>query len=125
MPESGGERPGGEDLASRVVLHISKNRRALAEFLSRAKSYTLENSLLTFVFEENDKLGYEHVSEESARRYIETVARELLQPDLRVRFVLDKAGSGKGGQAAISPDVSKVIEVFKGEIVSNNNLGGN
>jgi DNA polymerase-3 subunit gamma/tau len=125
MPESGGERPGGEDLAGRVVGRVSKSRRALAEFLSRAKSCTLENSLLTFVFEEKDKLGYEHVSEESARRYIETVARELFQPDLRIRFVLDKAGSGKGGQAAITPDVAKVIEVFKGEIVSNNNLGGN
>jgi DNA polymerase-3 subunit gamma/tau len=125
MLESGNVRPSIEDLAGRVVSHISKNRRALSEFLSRAKSCALENSLLTFAFEEKDKLGFEHVSEESARRYIETVARELLQPDLRVRFVLDKAGSGKGGQAAISPDVSRVIEVFKGEIVSNNSLGGN
>jgi DNA polymerase-3 subunit gamma/tau len=126
IPEPGSAPPAnGNDLAGRVVSHISKNRRALAEFLSRAKSCTLENSLLTFAFEEKDKLGFEHVSEESAKRYIETVARGLLQPDLRVRFVLERAGSGKGGQSAVSPDVSRVIEVFKGEIVPNNNLGGN
>jgi DNA polymerase-3 subunit gamma/tau len=124
-PEPGGSPPNGNDLAGRVVSHISRNRRALAEFLSRAKSCTLENNLLTFAFDEKDKLGFEHVSEESARRYIETVSRELLQPDLRVRFVLDRSGSGKGGQSAVSPDVSKVIEVFKGEIVPNNDSGGN
>jgi hypothetical protein len=115
--------PAADDLAGRIASHISRTRRALAEFLSRAKRCALENSLLTFSFEEKDKLGYEHVSEESARRYIETVARELIQPDLRVRFILEKAETG-AEQPAVSPEVSKVIEVFKGEIVSNNNLGG-
>jgi hypothetical protein len=115
----------GNDLAGRVVNHISKNRRALAEFLSRAKSCSLENNLLTYAYDEKEKLGFEHVSEESARRYIETVAREFLRPDLRVRFVLERTGNEKGEQSSVSPDVSKVIEVFKGEIVPNNNLGGN
>ena len=135
-PPAAGSPPGaapdgtgdaGDDVSARVVSHIGKSRRALAEFLSRAKGCTMQDNLLTFTYALKEKLGFEHVSEESTRRYIERVVDELVGKGMKVRFVIEHALSGeedKLEQLRVSPGVSKVLDIFKGDIVPTNNLGG-
>ena len=135
-PPAAGSPPGaaqdgtgdaGDDVSARVVSHIGKSRRALAEFLSRAKGCTVQDNLLTFTYALKEKLGFEHVSEESTRRYIERVVDELVGKGMKVRFVIEHALSGeedKLEQLRVSPGVSKVLDIFKGDIVPTNNLGG-
>ena len=135
-PPAAGSPPGaapdgtgdaGDDVSARVVSHIGKSRRALAEFLSRAKGCTMQDNLLTFTYALKEKLGFEHVSEDSTRRYIERVVDELVGKGMKVRFVIEHALSGeedKLEQLRVSPGVSKVLDIFKGDIVPTNNLGG-
>jgi nitrate/nitrite-specific signal transduction histidine kinase len=117
----------GAELFSRIVSHLSKSRRALAEFLSKASRCAVENNILTFVYDQNEKLGFQHVSEESARRYIERAVNELVQKEVRVRFVVEQTKNEqdkKLEQLRTSPDVSRVLDIFKGEIVPDNDHGG-
>ena len=113
----------GDDIAKRVVGHFTKKRRAIAEFLGRAKDYSLQNNILTIHYGREQKLSYEHVSEDSTRRYIENEIRDFLGKDMRVSITIDAEKRKKKGEE-ISPGVSKVLKVFKGEIVSKNNSGG-
>ena len=112
-----------DDIAKRVVGHFTKKRRAIAEFLGRAKDYSLQNNLLTIHYGQEQRLSYEHVSEDSTRRYVENEIRDFLGKDTRVSITIDTGNRKKKGEE-LSPGVSKVLKVFKGEIVSKNNSGG-
>jgi DNA polymerase-3 subunit gamma/tau len=117
------EGRGEDEIEKRVVSHFSQKRRAIAEFLDRAKGYSLKNNLLTINYGQEERLSYEHVSEDSTRRYIESEIRDFLGKDIRVSITIDSENQKKKGEA-LSPGVSKVLKVFKGEIVSKNNSGG-
>ena len=112
-----------DEIAKRVVGHFTKKRRAIAEFLGRAKTYSLQNNILTINYGQEQKLSYEHVSEDSTRRYIENEIRDFLGKDIRVSITIEAGNRKKKGEG-LSPGVSKVLKVFKGEIVSKNNSGG-
>jgi DNA polymerase-3 subunit gamma/tau len=111
------------EIEKRIVSHFSKKRRAIAEFLDRAKDYSIQNNLLTIHYGQEQRLSYEHVSEDSTRRFIESEIRDFLGKDIRVSITIDAAKKTKRGDT-LSPEVSKVLKVFKGEIVSKNNSGG-
>jgi DNA polymerase-3 subunit gamma/tau len=112
-----------DEIAKKVVGHFTKKRRAIAEFLGRAKDYSLQNNLLNIHYGQEQRLSYEHVSEDSTRRYIENEIRDFLGKDMRVSITIDSENRKKKGKEH-SPGVSKVLKVFKGEIVSKNNSGG-
>ncbi len=113
-----------QDLMNQIISHFSKKRRAIAEFLGRAKDYHYENNLLTISYGQEEKLSYTHVSEESTRRYIESEIKELLKNDLRIHFHIEKKSKKSEKDPTSSPGVSKVLEIFKGEIVPKNQNGG-
>jgi DNA polymerase-3 subunit gamma/tau len=106
------------DLMERIISYFSKKRRAIAEFLGRAKDYRFENNLFTFTYAQDEKLSYEHVSEESTRRYIESEMKAMLGSDLRIQFLIESKSQKSEEDLRSSPQVSKVLEIFKGEIVS-------
>jgi hypothetical protein len=110
------------DFLPEIISHFSKKRRAIAEFLNRAVDCRFENNLLTFVYDSKEKLSYEHVSEESVQRYIESEIKELLQSDLRLQFVINIPSQREVGPS-VSSEVSKVLEIFKGEIVNRKKAG--
>ena len=113
------------DMIKRIISHFSKKRRAIAEFLNRAKKYNFDNNLLTVTYEQNERLSYEHVNEDSTKKFIEKEINKLLQLDIRVNFVINNRKAPGKEDPPLSPEVSKVIDVFKGEIIPNNNYGGN
>lgn len=114
-----------KDLIKEMITHFSSTRRAVAEFLKRAKSYNFNDNLLTITYEQKEKYSYEHVSEDSVKRYIEKELNDFLQRDIRVYFIIEKDTGSRKDNAGLSPDVSRVLEVFKGEIVPKNYNGGN
>jgi len=114
---------GNEDLAARIIRHFIKRRIALSEFLKRAKSFELNDNLLTVRYDRNENLSYEHVSEASAKRYIEKEIQDLLDKNVRVTISIDRETAVHAVEE-LSPEVSKVVEIFKGEIVPNTNTGG-
>ena len=113
-----------KEMMERIISHFSKNRRAIAEFLSRAKRFTFKDNILTVYYGHEEKLCYEHVSEESARRYIEKEIAQLLTNDIRIAFQMEKDQKAHKEDIRTSPGVSKVLEIFKGEIVTNKKNGG-
>ncbi len=113
-----------EDLVKRIIRHFIKRRIALSEFLKRAKSFDLDDSLLTIRYDKTENLSYEHVSEASAKRYIEKETRDLLGRNIRVSVSIDRESGAQDDVEKMSPEISKVIEIFKGEIVPNTNTGG-
>ncbi len=108
-----------EGVADKIIRHFSRKRMALAEFLKRASSYTLENNLLTIAYDRGEKLSFEHIQEASAKRYIEKELREFIQKDIRLNVVIRGGKKSLSTEEKISEDVSKVMKIFKGEIVSN------
>jgi DNA polymerase-3 subunit gamma/tau len=124
VPQEGFDGKSDEEIGKRVVAHFSKKRRAIAEFLGRAHHYHYEDNLLTIHYDVKQRLSYEHVSEDSTRRYIEKEVRDFLQKDTRVSFKIDPEDTPESSTTELSPDVSKVLEIFKGEIVSKNITGG-
>jgi DNA polymerase-3 subunit gamma/tau len=113
------EVPGPDhELMGRIISHFSKKRRAIAEFLGRARDHRFENNLFTFTYAQEEKLSYEHVSEESTRRYIENEMKAMLGSDLRIQFLIESRSKKSEEDLHSSPQVSKVLEIFKGEIVS-------
>jgi DNA polymerase-3 subunit gamma/tau len=115
-----GRSPGpveNADIAGTIIQHFSKKRMALAEFLKRAKMFSMENNLLTIIYEQREKLGYEHVHESSARRYIEKEIRNILQRDIRINVVIESDEEEKEGGEEYSEEVSKLMKIFKGEIM--------
>ena len=114
-----------KDVIEEIITHFSNKRRAIAEFLKRAKSYNFNDSLVTITYEHKEKYSYEHVSEDSVQRYIERELNDFLQRDIRVHFIIEKGAENQNDDAPLSPDVSRVLEVFKGEIVPKNYNGGN
>jgi DNA polymerase-3 subunit gamma/tau len=107
------------DLAESIIRHFSRTRRALAEFLKRAESYRLENNLLTISYDRKERLSFEHVHESSAKRYIEKEIRNFLQRDIRLNVVIDRAEDHPEEKQGLSEDVTKLMTIFKGEIVPN------
>ncbi len=124
VPQEGFNGKSDDEIAKRVVMHFSKKRRAIAEFLDRADHYHYEDNLLIIHYGGKQRLSYEHVSEDSTRRYIEKEVRDFLQGDVRVSFTIDADEGPDAERDRISPGVSKVLEIFKGEIVSKNTTGG-
>lgn len=124
VPQEGFNGKSDDEIAKRVVMHFSKKRRAIAEFLDRADHYHYEDNLLVIHYDGKQRLSYEHVSEDSTRRYIEKEVRDFLQKDVRVSFTIDAGENPDRGKKQMSPGVSKVLEIFKGEIVSKNTTGG-
>jgi DNA polymerase-3 subunit gamma/tau len=124
VAQTGFEGKTDEEIANRVVMHFYKKRRAIAEFLDRAHHYHYEDNLLTIHYDGKQRLSYEHVSEDPTRRYIEKEVRDFLQKDTRVSFTIDEAENREGEKNRLSPGISKVLEIFKGEIVSKNTTGG-
>ena len=116
---TGTEEHADGDIADSIILHFSRKRRALAEFLKRARSYKLENNLLTISYGRSEKLSYEHVHESSAKRYIEKEIREFLQKDIRLNVVIESGGENSENTQTFSEDVTKLMTIFKGEIVPN------
>jgi DNA polymerase-3 subunit gamma/tau len=113
------------DMIRQIISHFSKKRRAIAEFLNRAKRYNFDNNLLTVTYEQDERLSFEHVNEDSVKKFIEKEINKLLQLDIRVNFVINNREASGKEDPPLSPEVSKVIDVFKGEIIPNNNYGGN
>jgi hypothetical protein len=105
------------DIAEQVIRHFSRKRRALAEFLGRAKRFTLENNLLTICYGGNEKLSFEHVHESSAKRYIEKEIRDFLQKDIRLNVIIEGEKEKADEKETFSEDVTRVMKIFKGEIV--------
>ena len=112
-------------MIKQIISHFSKKRRAVAEFLNRAKKYDFDNNLLTVTYDQDERLSYEHVNEDSVRKFIEKEINKLLQLDIRVNFVINNRKASGKEDPPLSPEVSKIIDVFKGEIIPNNNYGGN
>ena len=110
---------GQADLSERIIRHFSQKRRALAEFLKRAKLYTLEDNLLTITYDGSETYSYDHVHESSAKRYLEKEIRTFLQKDIRLNVAIEGDKKQSGKEHSYSEDVSKVMKVFKGEIVPN------
>jgi DNA polymerase-3 subunit gamma/tau len=107
------------NLAESIIRHFSRKRRALAEFLKRAKSYRLENSILIISYDRTEKLSYEHVHESSAKRYIEKEIRDFLQKDIRLNVVIENEEGSDEAQPGLSEDTTRLMTIFKGEIVPN------
>jgi hypothetical protein len=130
ISETAGNNPevnGNRDVMKDIISYFSRKRRAIAEFLSRAKDWCFENNLLTVYYGHDERLSYEHVDEESARRYIENEIKNILKSDVRISFVIEKKperGEEDDDDDLSSPDISKVLEIFKGEIVPKNTNGG-
>ncbi len=118
------EEKNNEGLAERIIRHFIKKRIALSEFLKRARSFELDDSLCTIRYDRNENLSYEHVSEASAKRYIEKEIQDLLDRKIRVAISIDRETAVPEAVEEVSPEVSKVVEIFKGEIVPNTNTGG-
>jgi len=110
-------------LRETIISYFSRKRRAVAEFLSRAKSYSLDNNIFTILYEKKERYSFDHVSDEKTRRYIEKEIKELTARDVKVRIVI-KNDNHLEENEAIPPGVEKVLEIFKGEIVQKDN-GGN
>lgn len=111
-----------KDIFAMITQHLRAKRRALAEFIMRARNVSLENNTLTVVFDRKEKLSYEHLSSPSTRRYIEGELGNFLKKDVRLKLVIEK-NEEEPEESKLSDDVLKVLEIFKGEIVkSNNNL---
>jgi DNA polymerase-3 subunit gamma/tau len=130
LPEQGGQarqgtsatskgEQGQADLSERIIRHFSHRRRALAEFLKRAKFYTLEDNLLTITYDGSEKYSYDHVHESSAKRYLEKEIRTFLQKDIRLNVAIERDKKQSGKEHSYSEDISKVMKIFKGEIVPN------
>ena len=107
------------NLAETIIRHFSRKRRALAEFLKRAKSYRLENNMLIISYDRTEKLSYEHVHESSAKRYIEKEIRDFLQKDIRLNVVIEHEERSDAVQQGLSEDTTRLMTIFKGEIVPN------
>ncbi len=107
-------------IVTKITQHLSVKRRALAEFLMRAKNVSLENNVLTVTCGQNEKLSYEHLSESSAKRYIEREIGNFLQRDIHLNVVIEKEEVELHTAAMPSEDVSRVLEIFKGEVVPDN-----
>jgi DNA polymerase-3 subunit gamma/tau len=113
-----------EGVADKIIRHFSRKRMALAEFLKRAKDFTLENNLLTIAYDRGEKLSFEHIQEASAKRYIEKELSEFLQKDIHLNVVITGGKKDLSTEEKISEDVSTVMKIFKGEIVSNSENAG-
>ncbi len=113
-----------EDFTERIIQHFLKRRIALSEFLKRARSFDIADNTLTIRYEKTENLSYEHVSEASAKRYIEKEIQDLLNRNIRIEISIDRETGAQADVEEISPEVSKVMEIFKGEIVPNTNTGG-
>ena len=124
VPQEGFNGYSDAEIAERVVSHFSKKRRAIAEFLGRASRYHYEDNLLTIHYDTTQRLSFDHVSEDSTRRYIEKQVQDFLQKNIRVSFTIDAASDADEEKNRLPSGVSKVLEIFKGEIVSKNNTGG-
>jgi hypothetical protein len=111
---------GQDDISERIIRHFSRKRRALAEFLKRAKRYTLENNLLTISYDGKEKYSYDHVHESSAKRYLEKEIRDLLQMDIRLNVAIEGNESQPENEKTLSENVTKVMKIFKGDIVPTN-----
>ena len=79
------------DVIKQIISHFSKKRRAVAEFLNRAKKYNFDNNLLTVTYDQDERLSYEHVNEDSVKKFVEKEINKLLQLDIRVNFVINKS----------------------------------
>ncbi len=111
---------GQGDVSERIIRHFSRKRRALAEFLKRAKSYTLENNLLTITYDGKEKYSYDHVHESSAKRYLEKEIRDFLQMDIRLNVAIEDGEVQSEKEQTFSENVTRVMKIFKGEIVPTN-----
>jgi DNA polymerase-3 subunit gamma/tau len=112
------------DMIKQIISHFSKKRRAIAEFLTRAVNYNFNNNLLTVTYDQSERLSYEHVNEDSTKKFIEKEINKLLQLDIRVNFIINNDKNHGMQEPPITPEISKVIDIFKGEIIPNNNYGG-
>ena len=110
---------GSSELSEQIIQHFSLKRRALAEFLKRAKLYTLEDNLLTITYDADAKYSYDHVHESSIIRYLEKEIRTFLQKEIRLNVAIQGEEKKPGEDQNYSEDVSKVMKIFKGEIVPN------
>jgi DNA polymerase-3 subunit gamma/tau len=127
-PSASSGEDGSSGLSEQIIRHFSRKRRALAEFLKNAKSYTLEDNLLTITYDADEKYSYDHIHEPAIVRFIEQEIRGLLQKDIRLNVAIQGEDMTDGQEQTYSEDVSKVMKIFKGEIVPNSSKptrGGN
>jgi len=119
-----GPEPGdaAADETGRIIEHLTGKRRAIAECLIQAKSCAMNGDSLNVRYEQKERMCYDRVSERGTRRFIEDEMRKLLNRELRLVVSIDEEVKEAGGD--LSEDTAKVVEIFKGDIISNNNSGG-
>lgn len=122
--DDGDRKENADRLMQDIINHFSKKRRTIAEFFKRAKGSSYENNILTVQYDKKQRWSFEHVSEDPTKRYIEKEVKDLLRKEMRIDFVLIDDPKDVKEEISVSPNITKVLEIFKGEIVPNNNAGG-
>ena len=119
------ENHGEENLINTIVKSLIYKRRAIAEFLQRAKHYTLEDNTLSIYFDKSQRLGYEHLNNEGVKKQLKQEIEKLLGKSINLEFHIENGGKEKANEEKIlSPDVEKVLQIFKGEIITNKKANG-
>lgn len=117
------ENASGKDYFSKLVEHLETKRRALAEFLKRSKSHEMRENKIMVVYSPDEKYSYDHITEDKMKKILQSEVAELFGGKITIEFELEKSESEE--DFTLSPSVEKVLEIFKGEIVSKNDGGGN
>ncbi|RKX91722.1 MAG: hypothetical protein DRP84_11155, partial [Spirochaetes bacterium] len=122
----GNIRVGNEDnFLNAIIKSLIFRRRAIAEFLQRASRYTFNKNTLKIYFDKSQKLGYEHLNNENVKKQLRKEIEKIIGQNIILEFYIEDGGGAKETEEKIiSPDVEKVLQIFKGEIISNNNANG-
>ena len=117
---------GNEDnFLNAIIKSLIFKRRAIAEFLQRASRYTFNKNTLKIYFDKSQKLGYEHLNNENVKKQLRKEIEKIIGQNIILEFYIEDGGGAKETEEKIiSPDVEKVLQIFKGEIISNNNANG-
>jgi len=113
-----------EDLLNRIVKSLIFKRRAIAEFLQRASHYDFNNNILNIYFDKSQKLGYEHLNNDEVKKQLKKEIEKILGKNIILEFHLQNDGKKTDKEKLMSPDVEKVLQIFKGEIITNNKANG-
>ena len=116
---------GKGELFEKIVKTLRFKRRALAEFLDKAHRCSYEGDKIRIYFDRSQRLGYEHVNEEQARMILLKEVEEIVGKKIQIDFVLEDNGKKDEAQdEELTPQVEKILQIFKGEIISNKEDGG-
>ena len=109
------------NIINTMVKSLLFKRRAIAEFLQRAKRYTFSEKKLKIYFDKSQKLGYEHLNNEEVKNQLKREMDKILGKKINLEFYLEDNGEEENKEKKLlSPDVEKILQIFKGEIISYN-----